>query len=119
MKCNVREGKLILHLDTMPFLKANLGLKRKIVKRIHTAKEMGDAGGSLLTLAHFEVGTREEHTLLAPCVSPIQVFWVLQFEDPHRAYNPRSPSLAASSSCRKLKFLVDPKHSAIRYYCLG
>lgn len=119
MKCNVSLGKLILHLDTMPFLEANLGLRRKIIIHIYTTKAMGGAGGSLLTLAGFEEGTREEQTLPAPWVSPLQVFWVLQFEEPCRAYNPCSPSLAASSSCRKPQFLLDPKHSAIWYYRLG
>lgn len=103
----------------MPFLEANLGLKGKIVIHTRTAKEMGDAGGSLLTLAGFEVGRGEEQTLPAPCLPPLQVFWVFQFEDPRGVYNPSPPSSAASSSCRKPQFLVDPKHSAIRYYCLG
>lgn len=105
VKCNVSEGELILHLDTMPCLEANLGLKIKIIICIHTAREMGDSRGSLMTLAGFEVGTREEQTLPVPCISPLQDFWVLQFKDPRRAYTPSSPSLAASSSCRKPQFL--------------
>lgn len=103
----------------MPSLEVNLGLKIKTILCIHTAREMGDSRGSLMTLAGFEVGIREEQTLPVPCISPLQDFWVLQFKDPCRAYTPSPPSLAASSSCRQPQLLGDPKHSAIRDYCLG
>lgn len=120
VKCNVSEGKLSLHLDTNSLLEANLAVERTIIVHFYTAKEMGDGGGPLLTLAAFDMGTGEEQILPVPSVSPLRVIWMLQFEDPHRSYNPSSPSLAASSRCRKPQFLVDPKHSrAIWYYCLG
>lgn len=116
VKCNVSEGKFVLRLDTTPIIEANLGLKREIIIHIRPAKEMGDAGGSLLTLAGFEVGTREEGTLPAPCLAPLRRLWVLQLGTPVGFV---AQPLDASSSCRKPQVLVDPKHGAIRYYCLG
>lgn len=120
MKCNVSEGKLSLHLGTSFLLEANLAVERKIIAHIYTAKDMCDTGGALLTLAGFDMGAGEEQTLPVPSVSPLRVIWMLQLEDPHRSHNPSSPSLAASSRCRKPQFLVAPEHSsAIWYYCLG
>lgn len=111
MKCNVSEGKLSLHSDTNALLEADLAVERKIIVHIYTAKEMGDAGGPLPSLAGFATGTGEEQTLPVPSVSPRRVIRMLQLEEPHRSYNPSSPSLAASSRCRKPQLLVVPKHS--------